>query len=75
VEPLTPDRWQQEDEVTLAARQLADFFGGRVVDMSDSDTVAEAPKLADIDATSLQEQAAAVPEPEDDPDSDDDVPF
>lgn len=75
----TVDRWQQEDEVTLAAKQLAAFFGGKVVDMSDSDTVAEAPKLAEIDAASLQEQAAAVPEPEDesdlDADSDDDVPF
>jgi len=69
----TSERWQQEDEVTLAARQLADFFGGRVVDMSDSDTVAEAPKLAEIDAASLQ--AKATEEPEEDSDSDDDVPF
>ena len=71
--PSTTERWQQEDEVTLAARQLADFFGGRVVDMSDSDTVAEAPKLAEIDAASLQ--AKATEEPEEDSDSDDDVPF
>jgi DNA polymerase-3 subunit gamma/tau len=69
----TSERWQQEDEVTLAARQLADFFGGRVVDMSDSDTVAEAPKLAEIDAASLQ--AKATEEPDEDSDSDDDVPF
>ncbi|MBD2038617.1 DNA polymerase III subunit gamma/tau [Leptolyngbya sp. FACHB-321] len=69
----TSERWQQEDEVTLAAKQLADFFGGRVVDMSDSDTVAEAPKLAEIDAASLK--AKATEEPEEDLDSDDDVPF
>lgn len=68
----TSERWQQEDEVTLAAKQLADFFGGRVVDMSDSDTVAEAPKLAEMDAANLQAKATEDP---DDADSDDDVPF
>ena len=72
----TPDQWQQEDEVTRAAKQLADFFGGRVVDMSDSDTVAEAPKLAEIDAASLKEEAAmTLPETDYEPDEDDDVPF
>ncbi len=68
----TSERWQQEDEVTLAAKQLAEFFGGRVVDMSDSDTVAEAPKLAEMDAASLQAKATEEP---DDSDADDDVPF
>ncbi|PSB26477.1 DNA polymerase III subunit gamma/tau [Stenomitos frigidus] len=73
----TSDQWQQEDDVTRAAKQLADFFGGRVVDMSDSDTVAEAPKLAEIDAASLKEKVAeALPETDYEPDSDDDdVPF
>ena len=70
------DRWQQEDKVTRAAKQLADFFGGKVVDMSDSDTVAETPKLAEMDSASLLEKAAAtLPETEYEPDLDDDVPF
>ncbi|MBW4473651.1 MAG: DNA polymerase III subunit gamma/tau [Stenomitos rutilans HA7619-LM2] len=70
-----PDQWQQEDEVTRAAKQLADFFGGRVVDLSDSDTIAEAPKLAEIDAASLKHKAAeALPETDYEPDEDD-VPF
>ncbi len=73
---ITPDRWQQEDDVTRAAKQLADFFGGRVVDMSDSDTVAEAPNLAEIDAASLKQKAEeALPETDYEPDEDDDVPF
>ncbi|MBW4695604.1 MAG: DNA polymerase III subunit gamma/tau [Lyngbya sp. HA4199-MV5] len=72
----TADQWQQEDDVTRAAKQLAEFFGGRVVDMSDSDTVAEAPKLAEIDPASLKEKAAeALPETDYEPDEDDDVPF
>ena len=73
---MVTDRWQQDDDVTRAAKQLADFFGGRVVDMSDSETVAEAPKLAEIDSASLQQEAAAaLPESDYEPDLDDDVPF
>ena len=76
VAEANPDRWQQEDEGTRAAKQLADFFGGRVVDMSDSDTVTETPELAEMDVVSLSEKAAAaLPETEYEPDSDDDVPF
>ncbi|MBW4581666.1 MAG: DNA polymerase III subunit gamma/tau [Tildeniella nuda ZEHNDER 1965/U140] len=71
----TPDQWQQDDDVTRASKQLADFFGGKVVDMSDSDTVAEAPKLSEIDSASLQEKTTALPETDYEPESDDDVPF
>ncbi|XGV96183.1 MAG: DNA polymerase III subunit gamma/tau [Leptolyngbya sp. BL-A-14] len=76
VEYLASNQWQQEDDVTRAAKQLADFFGGRVVDMGDSDTVAEAPKLTELDTASLKQKAAeALPETDYEPDEDDDVPF
>jgi DNA polymerase-3 subunit gamma/tau len=42
--PNSPEgSWQQEDEATRAAHQLADFFGGKVVEVTDGDMAASDP--------------------------------
>ncbi|HEY9752472.1 MAG TPA: DNA polymerase III subunit gamma/tau [Coleofasciculaceae cyanobacterium] len=65
--------WQQEDEVTRAAKRLADFFAGQIVDLSDSESGGGALPTAEGAITPLQENSS-----DDWPDSDDsdeDVPF
>ncbi|SRR5579883_1903192 len=76
VAPASIDPWQQDDEVTRAAKQLAEFFGGRVVDMTDRDPASVPPGLNEISTASLQEKSAtALQDTDADTDRDDDVPF
>jgi DNA polymerase-3 subunit gamma/tau len=69
--------WPQDDELTTAAKRLADFFGGKVVDLTD-DLSALAPTAAGGTTGSPYSQEVASSEPlveTEDEDNDDDVPF
>jgi len=66
--PASADQWQQEDVVTRAAKQLAAFFAGKVVDMTESEgTTAEQTMLEStvLEADSLEPEPleSAFPEP------------
>lgn len=65
--------WQQEDEVTRAAKRLADFFAGQIVDLSDAEGGSGALPAVEGEISPLQQNSS-----DDWPDSDDsdeDVPF
>ncbi len=69
--------WPQDDELTTAAKRLADFFGGKVVDLTD-DLSALAPTATGGTTGSQYSQEVASSEPlveTEDEDNDDDVPF
>ena len=58
--------WQEEDEVTRAAKRLAEFFGGKVVDLesgwtSDGDELVVAPPASEWDETDSGAEADEVP--------------
>lgn len=79
--PIAPDdRWPAEDDVTVAARRLADFFAGEVVNL-------EAGSVMAVDSTSLETPSTAGPHAlpstiweasspeEEEEEDDDDIPF
>jgi DNA polymerase-3 subunit gamma/tau len=75
---VSPNSWE-EDVAARAARQLAEFFGGKVVDLSDAEEGAGTPLEEGIPATTLAETTlteglGGADEETDDNDSDD-VPF
>ncbi|MGA7933110.1 MAG: DNA polymerase III subunit gamma/tau [Kovacikia sp.] len=49
----------EEDDVSRAAKQLAEFFGGKVVDLSDDEGVAGSAEIADIEPGALPEKSIA----------------
>ncbi|MBD1860356.1 MULTISPECIES: DNA polymerase III subunit gamma/tau [Trichocoleus] len=58
--------WQEEDEVTRAAKRLAEFFGGKVVDLesgwtSDGNELVVAPPISEWDETDPGAEADEVP--------------
>ncbi|MBW4486431.1 MAG: DNA polymerase III subunit gamma/tau [Trichocoleus desertorum ATA4-8-CV12] len=58
--------WQEEDEVTRAAKRLAEFFGGKVVDLesgwtSDGNELVVAPPISEWDETDSGAEADEVP--------------
>ncbi|UBF25158.1 DNA polymerase III subunit gamma/tau [Kovacikia minuta CCNUW1] len=55
----TPGSSWEEDEATRAAKQLAEFFGGKVVDLSDGETIAEPVEPVVIPSEALPEKPIA----------------
>ncbi|MBW4519230.1 MAG: DNA polymerase III subunit gamma/tau [Scytolyngbya sp. HA4215-MV1] len=76
--PPVQGYWE-EDEVTRAAKRLAEFFAGKVVDMGEDDLPARSPEVtADLESRSAAASlwtAAPSEEDLDDEDDDDDLPF
>lgn len=79
--PPSEKAWEMEDEVTIAAKRLAEFFAGKVVDMSDQPDGAEEPpsetdpsieKMVVPEPLDLTNPAIAATDEEED---DDDIPF
>jgi DNA polymerase-3 subunit gamma/tau len=68
IEP--PAGWQQEDELTQASKQLADFFGGRIVDLGGSDASTESGTTE-----TPQKPESLEPNSDSEADSDDEIAF
>lgn len=70
------DRWPAEDDVTVAARRLADFFAGEVVNLEDGTPTVDSTSLTTTAPSGAHPAPPAVWEesPPDDEDEDD-IPF
>ncbi len=73
--PTQPkDTWVIEDEVTRAAKKLAEFFAGEVVNMSEESDEANSEPASNASLPSQPRSSSSTPIPET-LDNDDDVPF